>query len=151
VNSTKFDRIFALLATLAVVVAAIAGFWLLGTPSRQRQIRADRERVEDIQRIAEYLHQQAELSQQQGQPVNLPASLPANRREKDPISGKPYDYQRLNSSQYKLCAEFATDSAADKLRDSRDSYYSTEQEFWQHPSGRYCFQLDVLEKPRELP
>lgn len=145
-NQSKFDRVFALVATAAVVTGAIAGFWLLGSPTRQRQIRADQQRLQDLHQIAQDLNQKAEQSQNRGKPVKLPALLPANERKTDPISGKLYDYQRINNTQYKLCAEFATDSAEDRLQDP-----TTDQDFWQHPSGRHCFQLNVLEKLKPFP
>jgi len=143
-SQLKFDRLFALLAIAAVVTGAIAGFWLLGSPTKQRQIRADQQRLADLHQISQRLHQEAEQSQNRGKPVNLPASLSPNERKTDPISGKVYDYQRVDNTHYKLCAEFATNSAEDRLQDSS----STEQDFWQHPSGRYCFQLNVLEAPK---
>ncbi len=142
-NQLKFDRVFALVATAAVVTGAIAGFWLLGSPTQQRQIRADQQRLRDLHQIAQNLNQKAEQSQNRGKPVNLPASLSASERKSDPISGKLYDYQRIDNTRYKLCAEFATNSAEDRLQDP-----TTEQDFWQHPAGRHCFQLNVLEKPK---
>ncbi len=142
-NQSNFDRLFALLATAAVAIGAIAGFWLLGSPTQQRQIRADQQRLDHLRQIAQRLNQEAEQSQNRGKPVNLPASLAKNERQTDPISGKIYDYQRIDNTHYKLCAEFATDSAEDRLQDP-----TTDQDFWQHPSGRHCFQLNVLEEPK---
>ncbi len=143
-SKTNFDRLFALLALAAVVIAVITGFWLLGSPDKQRQLRADRQRLQDIREIAQRLHEQAKRSPTLGKPINLPASLPPPVRQFDPISGKTYEYRRLDSTHYQLCAEFATDSNKDRLRD----YPEMNQDFWQHPSGQHCFQLDVLE---ELP
>lgn len=142
-SKSNFDRLFAVLATAAVVIGVISGFWLLGSPKKQRQLRADQQRLEDIRDIAQRLHQQARRSQDRKEAVNLPASLPPNDRKTDPISGKTYEYQRLDRTHYKLCAEFTTDSTKERLRDSP----SADQSFWQHPSGRHCFQLDVQEEP----
>lgn len=142
-SQSNVNRLFAGVATVAVVIGLIAGFWLLGSPNRQRQIRADQQRLEDIREIARRLHEQAKPSQNQGKPVNLPASLPPNNRKTDPISGKTYEYRRIDSTHYQLCAEFATNSAKDRLGDSP----SADRDFWKHPSGRHCFQLDVLEEP----
>lgn len=141
----KFDRLFALLAIAAVVTSAIAGFWLLGSPTKQRQIRADEQRLADLLQISQRLHDEAEQFQNQGKPVNLPASLSPNERKTDPILGNSYDYQRVDKTHYKICAEFATNSAEDRLQDS-----PTDQNFWQHPSGQHCFQLNVLEEPSQL-
>ena len=141
-SQSKFDRLFALLATAAVVLGVIVGFWLLGSPTRQRQITADQQRLTDIRGIAQSLHQQAEQSQNRGSPVNLPTALPRRERKTDPISGKLYEYQRIDKTHYKLCAVFATDSTEDRLQNSP----STDQDLWQHPRGRHCFRLDVRER-----
>lgn len=143
IMSQANDRLFALLATVLVVIGVLTGFWLLGSPNRQRQIRLDQQRLNDLFQIALYLHQQAEQSLLRDKTVNLPTSLSANNRQTDPISNQPYQYRRLDNTKYQLCAEFATESDTDKLRD----FSSTNQDFWQHPSGRHCFQLDVLENP----
>lgn len=143
-SKTNFDRLFALLAVAAVVIAVITGFWLLGSPNKQRQLRADQQRLQDIREIAQRLHEQAKQSPTLGKSIDLPVSLPPPARQFDPISGKTYEYRRLDSTHYQLCAEFATDSNKDRLRDSP----WMNQDFWQHPSGQHCFQLDVLE---ELP
>ena len=56
-SKSNFDRLFALLATAAVVIGVISGFWLLGSPNKQRQLRADQQRLEDILGIAQRFHQ----------------------------------------------------------------------------------------------
>lgn len=140
-NPSRFDRLFLLLAAAAVGTSAAIGFGLLGSPSRQRQLRADRQRVEDLRQMARSLQQLAQQSQDRDEPVNLPVSLPATARRRDPLSGQPYSYQRLDSTHYRLCAEFATNSAGDRLADRP----SLEEDFWQHPRGRHCFQLNVLD------
>lgn len=145
-SQLKFDRLFALLAIAAVGTGLIVGFWLLGSPGKQRQIKADQQRLVDMREIAQRLHQEAEQSQNRGKPVNLPASLPTNQRQTDPISGKQYEYQRIDPTHYKLCATFVTDSTEDYLSNS----FTTKEDFWQHPTGRYCFQLDVLQDPSQL-
>ena len=141
-NQTNFDRLFALLATAVVTMSVITGFWWLGSPNRQRQLRADEQRLRDIHEIALSLYQQ---SQNRGKPVVLKASLSLNNRKTDPISGKMYEYQRLDSTHYQLCAEFATDS------ESRLGKFSwAEKDFWHHLTGRHCFKLNVLEEPPQL-
>lgn len=142
-NQSSFDRLFALLTTSVVIIGVIAGFWWLGSPNKQRQIKADQQRLTDIREIAVRLHQQAQQPQNRDQP--LPASLSPTNRKRDPISGKTYEYQRIDSTHYQLCAKFSTDSHRDQL----GNFPITDQ-VWQHPPGRHCFKLDVLEEPPQL-
>lgn len=145
-NQTNFDRLFAILATAVVTISVIAGFWWLGSPNRQQQIRADQQRIRDIHEIASRLHQQAQQSQNRGKPVDLQASLSLNNRKTDPISGKTYEYRRLDSTHYQLCAEFAADSAQNRL----GNFSWADKDLWHHLPGRHCFKLNVLEEPPQL-
>jgi len=144
-SQSKFNRQFALLATALVTTGVIAGFWRLGSPNTQRQLRLDQQRIEDIRQIALSLHQQAQQAQNQGKPVNLPASLLPAQRRTEPISGEAYKYRRLDRTHYQLCATFATDSASNRLGDLRPG----NQDLWHHPPGQHCFKLNVLESPPE--
>lgn len=135
----SFDQRFAIAATVAVVAGLIAGFWVLGTPGRQRLITSDRQRIQDLRNIAFDLYNTA---QDQGSDYTLPTSLDKNDRQRDPITDELYEYQRLSDTTYELCAEFATDSSTYPLQNN-----SPDAEQWQHPEGRHCFEFDINERP----
>ena len=143
-HHSKFDRTFALIAAIAVAIGVVAGFWVLGTPNRQRLIAADRERIEDLRSIAWRLHQDAEKARDRGQPVELPESLAERDRTTDPITNLAYEYHRLNQTAYELCAEFATDSSAYPLS---QAHHDGREHNWRHPQGRHCFKFDLSEEP----
>jgi len=146
------NLLFAAAATLAVCTFAAIGFWSLGSPGKQRELAADRRRVEDLQTIARSLNASHRLS---GSAANreLPSTLhdlpPAWRtdpsRLTDPATKAPYEYRRLSSSTYELCASFATESSSDEDGYEPGGRYS----FWRHPKGRHCFLLDAVRSPWE--
>lgn len=146
-SQSKFDRNFALMASIAVAIGVVAGFWVLGGPNRQRLISADRERIEDLRSIAWRLYQESEKAQDRGQPVELPESLEGRNSAVDPITNLAYEYRRLSQTTYELCAEFATDSSDYPLRQAPRN---REENEWRHPQGRYCFELDVSEAPSPI-
>lgn len=118
----------------------VTGFWLLGSPKQQRKIQLDQQRIQDLRQIARFLYRQAE---QDDESVNLPESLPLSmRRLNDPVSGEPYQYQKIDKTHYKLCANFATNSNQNKLQDE----LRPTGEFWEHPAGKHCFEINVLEE-----
>ncbi|MEA5464378.1 hypothetical protein [Leptothoe sp. PORK10 BA2] len=134
-----FDRTFAALATLAVVAGAGAGFWVLGTPGQQRLIMSDRQRLEDLNAIANTLY----WRKQEQTDYALPDGLdPADQRE-DPITQELYRYSKIDENYYKLCANFATDSQTHKLA-------NTHSKDWQHPQGLHCFELELGQPPPSL-
>ena len=55
-NHLAFDRTFAAFATVAVAAGPVAGFCVLGTPGQPRLIMGDRQRLEDLNAIANTLY-----------------------------------------------------------------------------------------------
>ena len=145
-KSFSLNRIFFSLSIIAVVSGVITGFWLLGSPALQRKLKADEQRLQNLHRIARDLHQEA-VDNNLEETFMLPQSLPEEDYTVDPISGEPYKYQVINTTIYQLCAEFGTDS--DRINQTETSYQKFD-EFWQHPQGTHCFELDVQETPPNL-
>ena len=136
---SAFDRTYAAVATVAVAAGAVAGFWVLGTPGQQRLIMGDRQRLEDLNAIANTLYWQ----QQEQDDYVLPEVLGPDEQRQDPITQLPYPYKKVDDSQYQLCADFATDSSTHKLD-------NVNPDAWQHPQGRHCFDLNLGEAPPSL-
>lgn len=137
----SFDQTFAVVATAAVVTGIVAGFWVLGTPGRQRSIAADRQRLQDLNDIAQALHNDFQAEEDTFQ---LPESLDDNQIRRDPLTDQPYEFRRLSAKTFELCANFATDSSTYPLGNPRPTEEANQ---WQHPEGRHCFELDVSEYP----
>jgi hypothetical protein len=137
----SFDQTFAAVASTAVVAGVVAGFWILGTPGRQRAISADRQRIDDLVTIAQNLHQDYQAQQANFQ---LPATLEEDQIRTDPLTNQPYEYQRLTDTTFNLCANFDTDSSTYPFRNRRRP---PEVRRWDHPTGRHCFEFDVTEYP----
>lgn len=139
------NRTFTILSIAAVVVGIVAGFWWLESPIQRRRLNADKQRREDLQAIAQILHSKAEPDSDED--FSLPDSLVQIWQETDPISGEPYEYRRLSASKYKLCANFALDSDAGRLREIQIREVQARPSFWKHQAGRQCFQLSVSRTP----
>ncbi len=140
-NPKTFDQTFAGVATAAVVIGIVAGFWVLGTPGRQREIASDRQRISDLVAIAQNLHQDYQAQQDN---FRLPESLKADDQRTDPITRQLYEYSRLSNVTFELCATFATDSSTYPFRNRPRP---PEARRWEHPKGRHCFEFDVTEYP----
>lgn len=137
------DQVFAMVATVAVICGFVAGFWVLGTPERQRLIRADRQRLKDISLIAQNLYRKARRKDD----YKLPKTLLENDLAKDPLTKQPYFYKRLSEKTYQLCAEFATDSSTYLLQTRPQD---RDMDKWAHPQGRHCFDFEVTKQPPGL-
>ncbi|MEM9804552.1 MAG: hypothetical protein AAF959_04680 [Cyanobacteria bacterium P01_D01_bin.56] len=138
-SPSVFDRLFTLLATVAVAGGTVAGFWVLGTPGQQRLIMGDQQRLEDLSAIASTLY----WNYQDQEDYVLPDTLGSDEQRQDPITQTPYAYSKIDDSRYQLCANFATDSSTHKLTNAPNKN-------WQHPQGVYCFELDLNQSPPSL-
>jgi hypothetical protein len=125
--------VVAIVASLIVLATIIAAIVVMGPPSQQRLMRLDERRVEDLNRIAMI------VDVHRTQHDRLPASLaelgaqPGVRLPQDPESRKPYDYEVLGPAEYRLCAQFDTDTSS--AADPRPWLDAD----WAHGTGRQCF------------
>ncbi len=138
-------RVMAIVASLVVIAAVVAGIASIGLPGAQRQARLDERRIEDLQRIVEAV----ELHHREH--GRLPADLATAAARPgwglallDPVSGEAYAYRPLQGDRFELCAVFATDSG----RRGGPGWNAPLE--WHHGAGRHCFKRDVRrsEKPR---
>jgi hypothetical protein len=122
------SRAVAVAAILIVVAIVVAAFVTIGSPNRARAEALDRQRVLNLGNVAAGLHEDYSAGP-------LPAALPQPRR--DPVSGKPYEYQRLGDNRYHLCATFELPTPPDQRTGSDVNT------FWRHPAGRFCYTFDA--------
>jgi hypothetical protein len=127
------DKLMAGLSSAAVILVMILGFWQLGAPSGQRQMRADAQRVQELYRVS----QQVEFYwKSHGSQLPTDISQLRSGPRLDPITHSPYEYRPGVGSSYELCAVFARASQADPANSAPDS--------WAHPAGHQCFPFDAV-------
>ncbi len=131
--------LFAGASTALVAAAVLAGVTLLGSPSDQRSLRLDEERVRDLMAISGVAERY--LRGHDALPDSLAELTRGEQwsvtRSRDPETQEPYTYRVTGPSSYELCAGFANPLAAAAAEEMRLSA------FWQHPAGRHCFAFDA--------
>jgi hypothetical protein len=154
----KYNKARVVLSCVAILIALIGivlGFMIVGSPTKQRSIRFDNQRVSDLQNIQ---WQIVNYWQQKGK---LPNSLD---EVKDPISGvtipvdpesnNPYKYSVINATKFELCATFDLDQQDIKGRGEfgygggpvfTDMAYPIvpENVNWMHSAGNVCFERTI--------
>lgn len=142
--SWRFHTLFASAATLVVVATIAWGFFLVGSPSTRRLERLDEQRLDDLRTIAREIQTMVEDPNDKGTlketlPKTLDEAAQRARVERlnlsDPETGEVYTYRATGETTYELCATFTH---------PRDSDASV---FWNHPAGKHCFKIDVLDPP----
>jgi hypothetical protein len=129
----RAGRWIAIVASLVVVATIVAAIAVMGSPSKQRLMRLDERRVDELGNIAN------QIESWRNEHRRLPGSLaelaaaPGVRVAQDPASGRPYGYEVLGASEYRLCAQFDTDTA---IETDPQPWRGA---VWAHGIGRQCF------------
>lgn len=150
VKIAKLPKTFGIIAIVIVLASLVAGFGVMGSPITQRQIRYDQQKISDLQGIQ---WQVINYWQQKG-------ALPNDLSElSDPISsymvppdpqGGSYEYRKVGTLSFELCAEFNRSSKDDIKNRSISRPYITEPYFygvdsggWEHEQGKKCFERTI--------
>jgi hypothetical protein len=123
------SRLIAAAAVAIVVGVVVAAFVSIGPPSRARAEALDRRRLQDLGEIAARLHDDYTDAGRLPPPTY-------DSPQRDPVSKYPYEYRRVTSERYQLCAGFELPTPAGRNDETVAS-------FWHHPAGRYCYSVDV--------
>lgn len=147
-------------SAIAIFLAVIGGFSVLGSPATQRALRLDLQRVSDLTtfqwQIQDYVYRSGELPKTL---KDLEDPMRGVTVPVDPRTKEQYGYEIVSTDAKKkvtvirLCATFERDSQYRQTSGGASlarpvMYYEGDQEFWQHPAGRHCFERSVsLEDP----
>jgi hypothetical protein len=140
----RFHAAFFIVASVVVALTVAWGFMIVGSPATRRTERFDEQRLNDLRTIAREIHS---IVIDADKPRSLKGPLPKTleelvakaRNEKvkltDPETGEPYTYVVKDETTFEVCATFTQE---------RNSDYSV---FWNHPVGRHCFTINVVDPP----
>src|SRR5580698_2076690 len=135
-RSGSRSMILPAIVTAVVAASVVAAIVMLGGPGAQRQRKMDEVRVQNLTFIA--LSINGYFTRHKELPADLDALVkePGYRISRlDPDTGKPYGYEILGATSYRLCADFSVDSATDSPQ-GYGAYVSVD---WAHGSGHQCF------------
>jgi len=139
--------------SLAAVIAMIVlGFFIVGSPTKQRQMRMDEQRVNDLSAL------QGEIINYWTLKDTLPTSIDDLKNDIrgfippfDPETREPYEYSVVDPLKFKLCATFDLPSQHSNIDGktypvSVPYYYGgypATSELWDHGSGLKCFERNI--------
>lgn len=131
-------------AVAAVAAVVIVGFFIAGSPFRQRLLRFDERKVSGLQSIQ---WQIVSFWQNKGRlPADLSEltdSIYGFTAPRDPQSGRDYEYRTTGELSFELCAEFNLPSEDVFPKEPTRPYYDMAGENWQHGEGRVCFSRTI--------
>jgi len=146
---SKKSKSFAWAVSLLVIFSIIWGFFLVGTPAHQRQVRFDETRVSDLQiiqnQIVNYWIQKEKLPEKLD---SLNDSISGFVSPKDPDTNTPYEYIIKGSFSFDLCAEFKTENKnVQNVKNfpqiPYETYVGSFSDNWSHGAGKVCFERTI--------
>jgi len=133
-------RAFAAIGIVLALAAIVIGFVIVGSPTKQRDIRFDNERVNDLSNIQNSV---AHFWQEFGKVPSSLSEMPEymSGLPKDPVTGVAYRYETVSSgNSFKLCAIFSEPSSAASSNYPKSvTQYTSAFYNWDHGSGEACF------------
>ena len=135
------SRTFAWTAATVIIISLVAGFFLVGSPFSQRQVRIDQRRINDLQVL------QNEIVNYWTQKTKIPSKLDDLKNDisgftapVDPVTGQPYEYVVKGKLSFELCANFSTQSLDERKGvPAPIPYREPYMQNWSHPAGWTCF------------
>jgi hypothetical protein len=134
------DARAAIVAAIAIVVAIVLGFRVLGGPGTQRLVRSDERTVRSLAELAQKIQQKWRTSNSE-----LPPTLDSfsEKEKQNPLTHKPFVYRPKSNTAFELCASFATDN--------RHQEPGEAEQAWRHGKGDFCFPLDATQSIPQAP
>lgn len=133
IREERTSKYWAVSGALAIFIAIIAGFLIVGSPFEERLRQFDRQKIADLNNI------EGQITFYWRENGHLPESLSEIKAPEDP-QGKPYEYIVEGEKSFQLCAEF-------NLPFDKESSYNWN---WQHGVGRECFDRTINKEPRPM-
>jgi len=153
-------RAFSWLMAAVVIASIVAAFFLIGSPMKQRLIKLDERRVNDLQYIQNQIVNYWQNKERLPRNLNeLKDDITGVSVPVDPETGLAYEYKVLGNLKFSLCADFDTKSSDfagyPKYRYSVPApEYMFKNATWDHEVDDTCFERTIdpeLIKPFSKP
>ncbi|MBI3638361.1 hypothetical protein HY227_01295 [Candidatus Wolfebacteria bacterium] len=140
---------FSVWATIGIILVIIVyGFFVVGSPFKQRLIRFDNQKIGDLQTI------QGQIVNYWIQKEKLPLSLndlidsiSGFTPPKDSQTGEFYIYKKTDNLAFQLCAKFNLPSnnplAEQRFEAKLVGAYGEQPDNWKHGAGEICFDRKI--------
>ncbi len=145
-EKTKLPRMSAIVSSVIILGAIIAGFFLVGSPTTQREIRMDQQRVSDLQEIQYSLFDQWTMKGELPETLDaLSDPLFGFEAPVDPETGEVYTYTLIDDLSFELCATFTRVSSSEsevnnyRMVETPYSISKGSDDFWGHEAEYTCF------------
>lgn len=134
-NASKY---WTWISSAVILLSIIGAFVYIGSPFTQRLMRFDEQRVADLQNIqSQIINYWQNKGILPAQASDLNDSIGGFTLPTDPKTDIQYEYSKITSTSFKLCAKFDLES-----QQNNSTVYDTNNN-WKHTSGNVCFDRKI--------
>jgi len=133
-----FGKLLAIAGAIAAIAAVCVSIYL-NPPSAVKAHALDQKRLQSLQQIDSVIrdyYRNHQALPDRLEVVENKNGLSSVTNFSDPVTHRPYEYDVLSKTTYRLCAEFSADSEKEE-----EPYYGSN--FREHHKGHDCFQEDA--------
>lgn len=149
-----WQKSISILGLFIVIASIVAGFAIAGSPAKQRSLRFDERRINDLSSIQwQIVNRWQNMGALPQALAELNDPISSFVVPKDPETGQLYEYRMISSStvnsvktaEFELCATFSMpspqvyDGGINSVVPTRPVAYSIVGDIWSHGVGRQCF------------
>jgi hypothetical protein len=142
-SKTKIRKITGWVTSGVLVASIVLGFFIVGSPAKQRDIRFDEKRITDLQEIqgqvVMYWQKKDELPKTL---EDLGKNISGYQAPSDPQTQAAYKYTLKTNLSFELCATFTTDGTSLGIYGNKSvpvTSYDSSSTNWDHKTGETCF------------
>lgn len=156
-------KLFTYVTSVVVVVSIVGGFFVMGSPAKQRMLRDDMNRQNDLSSIQSQVLNYYQTSGKLPESINVLKDDFEYYNEEtfiDPVTNNQYEYKVVTgttSIAFELCAEFDLESVTDDVQGrggyKANSMYSVDYygfgSSFEHVKGKNCYTrtIDPIKHP----
>lgn len=149
VEKEKLSQIIGAVVSVLLVAFIIVGFFIMGSPSTQKDLREDDQRINDLSNIQSQVINYYQTTEKLPETIeSLKDPLVGGYINEDPATGESYEYSKTGALTFELCATFARalpeiDESKGQSNNWRIQELKRTAKDWSHEEGRTCFERTV--------
>jgi hypothetical protein len=146
---SKKEKSLVWIAIIVVLAIIVAGFFVAGSPFKQRLIRFDEKKISNLQEIqSQTLNYWMQKEALPAKLEDLTDSISGFKAPLDPQTGKIYSYEKTGKLSFELCANFNLvreygENGLNSISAKPMSSAAFGTENWSHDAGDFCFERTI--------
>lgn len=149
-KKSKIPKMAAISTSILVFITLVSGFFIVGSPQHQRNVRFDEERLNDLQNIQYQVINHWQTKETLPTTLDqLADDISGFRAPRDPQTNQPFVYKKTGDLSFEICATFSTVQTEEEMSKLMhefpymDNYGNPVSYNWSHNAEFTCFSRTI--------